>query len=317
MKPLIVRTGLVLFLASALSACERPEPEPAPAPQQAPEAAPGPEASGGLSPGEHAWTTADGNRMPYTVAGHGDVTVVLVHCWMCERSFWSEQFPVLARHYRVLAVDLPGHGEADAARERWTVDAYGEDMAHLIRGLDLSDVVLVGHSMGGPVSLRAAALAEGRVRGIVAVDTLHNAEFEWRGEQIEEYMRAFEADFVGTCGRFVEQMFPEPGAEEIMSRVRETSCRADRKEAGAALMRDFANIDLERWFREAGVPIRAINAAGGMPTEVEVNRHYADFDAVTLDGVGHYLHMTRPEQFNPLLLDAIEDILNPSTIAAL
>jgi pimeloyl-ACP methyl ester carboxylesterase len=43
---------------------------------------------------------------------------------------------------------------------------------------------------------------------------------------------------------------------------------------------------------------------------VETNRKYADFDAELMENVGHYLHMTRPEQFNPLLLDAIEEVLN-------
>jgi pimeloyl-ACP methyl ester carboxylesterase len=93
--------------------------------------------------------------------------------------------PVLAGRFRVLAIDLPGHGEATAARDAWTVAGYGEDVAGLIRGLDLTEVVLVGHSMGGPVSLKAAALSGDRVRGIVAVDTLHNAEFEFAGEQVE------------------------------------------------------------------------------------------------------------------------------------
>jgi pimeloyl-ACP methyl ester carboxylesterase len=67
---------------------------------------------------------------------------------------------------------------------------------------------------------------------------------------------------------------------------------------------------MSRWFSEAGVPIRAVNAAAPNPTAVETNRKYADFDVELLENVGHYLHMTRPEQFNPLLLDAIEDVLN-------
>lgn len=303
----VIRAAVV-FLATALAACGGGEPETA-APGE-PAATEDGGVAAGLRPGEHAWTTVDGNQMPYAVAGAGGATVVLVHCWMCDRSFWSEQMPVLARQYRVVAVDLPGHGEATAAREPWTVAAFGGDVAGLIQGLDLTDVVLVGHSMGGPVSLRAAALAGDRVRGIVAVDTLHNAEFEFSGELIESYMQAFETDFVGTCGAFVQQMFPEQGAEETMNSVRDTSCRADRKEIGAALMRDFGNIDMPRWFREAGVPIRAINAAAPNPTMIDVNRKYADFDAVTMENVGHYLHMTRPGQFNPLLLHAVDEILN-------
>lgn len=285
-----------------------------PAPQDAPETGETPAASGTgsaaqLTPGEHQWTAADGNVIPYTVTGAGDATVVLVHCWMCDRTFWSEQVPALSERYRTLALDLPGHGEATANRENWAVSDFGEDVAGLIEDLDLANVVLVGHSMGGPVSLRAAALAGDRVRGIVAVDTLHNAQFEFSGEEVDAFIGAMEADFPGTCSSFVRQMFPEEGVDETMARVRESSCAADRAAAGTALIKDFGHIDMTQWMREAGVPIRAINAAAPNPTRVEVNRKYADFDAVLVEDVGHYLHMTRPAQFNPLLLAAIDGIL--------
>jgi len=270
---------------------------------------PPPKVDPALTAGAHVWTTADGQSIPYTVAGRGDVTVVLVHCWMCEGSFWDAQVPELSARYRTIALDLPGHGRASATRAAWTVAQYGEDVAGLIAGLDLADVVLVGHSMGGPVSLRAAALAKPRVRGIVAVDTLHDAEFDFSGEQIEGFLRAFEEDFAGTCGKFVEQMFPETGVEAIRAKVQTLGCDPARAAIGTALMRDFTTIDMESWFREAGVPIRAINASSPNPTKVDINRKYADFEVVLIDGVGHYPHMTRPAEFNRLLLAEIAEIL--------
>jgi pimeloyl-ACP methyl ester carboxylesterase len=249
--------------------------------------------------------------MPYAVVGGGEVTVVLVHCWMCDRTFWSTQVPVLAKSYRAVTLDLPGHGAASAERAVWTVDAYGEDVAGLLAALDLTNVVLVGHSMGAPVSLRAAALSPGRVRGIVAVDSLHDAEFDFSGEEIEGFLRAFEADFAGTCGQFVDAMFPEEGVETIRERVKTVGCDPARSATGIALMRSFGAIDMERWFSEAKVPIRAINAAQPNPTKIETNRKYADFDAVLMDGVGHYPHMTRPDAFNPILLAAVAEVAGP------
>ncbi len=264
----------------------------------------------GLAAGSHQWTAVDGNRIPYQVGGNPEagVTVVLVHCWMCDRTFWQAQLPALAGRYRTVTLDLPGHGEASADRDPWTVAGYGDDVAGLIGELGLADVVLVGHSMGGPVALRAAALLPGKMRGIVAVDTLHDAEFEYSGEQMEGIMQAFESDFAATCERFVDQMFPEEGVEEVVDQVRRAGCDAERGAIGTALMRDFGTLDMPALFREAAVPIRAINAAAPNPTRIEVNRKYADFDAVLMEGVGHYPHMTRPERFNELLLAAIAEL---------
>jgi pimeloyl-ACP methyl ester carboxylesterase len=265
----------------------------------------------GLVAGEHVWTTPDGIDMPYEVAGKTDaeVTVVFVHCWMCDRTFWDAQLPVLAERYRTVTLDLPGHGEAGSDRAEWTVGAYGDDVAGLVESLDLSRVVLVGHSMGGPVSLRAAALLSGRVLGIVAVDTLHDAEFEFDDEGVRAFMQAFEEDFVGTCESFVDRMFPEEGVDDIVARVHRRSCDANRGEVGIALMRDYAEIDFLQWFREAGVPVRAINAAAPNQTKIEINQKYADFDAVLMEGVGHYPHMTRPDEFNELMLEAIAGLV--------
>jgi len=261
--------------------------------------------------GDKIWTAPDGADIPYTVAGKIDaeVTIVLVHCWMCNQSFWDRQLPALASEYRTVTLDLPGHGEASSTRSAWTVGGYGEDVAGLIGDLGLSAVILVGHSMGGPVALRAAALLPGRVRGIVAVETLHDADFKFEGEQIEAFLQAFETDFVATCRRFVDQMFVEEDVQPVIDQVLQAGCSPARSEVGTALMRDFGSIDMPAWFREAGVPIRAINAAAPSPTKIEVNRKYADFDAVLVDAVGHYLHMTRPDTFNPLLLEAISEIL--------
>ena len=309
MKATTFGSAAAALLVFGIAACS-PSPEGAPG---SGDTAASPDAGTELTPGEHQYATADGNVIPYSVSGEGDATIVLVHCWMCDRTFWSEQVPVLALHYRTIALDLPGHGEATADRDVWKVSTYGEDVAGLLEELDLANVVLVGHSMGGPVSLRAAALSGERVRGIVAVDTLHDAEFQFSGENVDSFLVAMESDFPGTCGSFVQQMFPEVGAEATMARVRDSSCRADRAGVGTALLTDFTTIDMAAWMREAGVPIRAINAAEPNPTKVEVNRKYADFEAELIGNAGHYLHMTRPEEFNPLLLQAIEDILDDAT----
>jgi pimeloyl-ACP methyl ester carboxylesterase len=294
-------TAIVLLVAG----CADPEP-PAPPPVETPP--PAETAAAGTSPGRHVHLTTDGVEMPYAVSGEGSPAIVLVHCWMCDRTFWDAQVPVLDDRYRVIAVDLPGHGEAGTGRETWTVEGYGRDVAGLIEALDLDDVILVGHSMGGPVSLKAAALSNGRVRGIVAVDTLQDAEFDWSDPEVAQVRSAFESDFRGTCTAFLSSMFVEDGVDDVVAKVRRTGCEGPNAAIGQALIRDFANVDGGAWLRAAGVPVRAINAAGPNETKIEVNRKYGDFDAVLVEGVGHYLHMTRPEEFNRHLLATLDEL---------
>ena len=267
-----------------------------------------PEDAEPLAPGRHVWTTVDGQDLPYVVSGSGETTVVLVHCWMCNRDFWNAQLPALNPNYRVLALDLPGHGEGGVTRRSWTIDGFGEDVAGLLEYLDLQEVILVGHSMGGPVSLRTAGKSEGRVKGIVAVDSLQDADLVVDNPLRVQWVQMFERDFRSSCTLMVQQMFVEEGVEDIQGAVHHVMCTEANEAVGQALFADFLNVDFPTWFAEAGVPIRAINASGPNPTEIEHNRKYADYRAILMDEVGHFPHMTRPEAFNEHLLAALDEL---------
>jgi pimeloyl-ACP methyl ester carboxylesterase len=249
-------------------------------------------------------TAADGVTIHYDVRGKGDVAVVFVHCWSCNRAFWREQLDVFKKDFRVISLDLGGHGASGAERDPFTVTGLAGDVAAVADALDIQRMILVGHSMGGPVSLEAARLMSGRVLGIVAVDTLHNADFEYPREMVDNMVKSLEADFKGTMAGFFEGMASAGMSEELKSWII-AQATAARPEVAIALMKDFAGIDMPALFENAGVPIRAINATpqgeNTMPTDVEANRKYADFDAVLMDGVGHFLQLEKPTEFNQQL----------------
>jgi len=253
--------------------------------------------------------SGDGMEIAYTVAGDGSADVVLIHGWACDRTHWSNQVEALADRYRVVAVDLAGHGASDLRRERWTMTSLAGDVVAVVESLDLKPVVLVGHSMGGPVALEAAPLLSGRVAGVIGVDALHNAEFKIDPEQWELYFRAYEADFRGTCERFVGSLFLEGADPALIERVKTGMCDAP-PDVVIPLLRDFPSFDYPSRMSSAGVPVRAINSKLN-PTAVEVNRKYADFDAIVMDGVGHFPMLERPDEFNAILTRVIEDLLGP------
>lgn len=253
----------------------------------------------------------DGIEIAYEASGSGETTLVLVHCWACDRSFWRQQIAPFGQSRRVVAIDLPGHGESGTDRDSWSISGLAADVGSVLEALDLDRVVLVGHSMGGPVALITAAQQQERVLGVALVDTVHNAEQDWSAEDAEPVIAAFEEDFEASTLQMVPMMFPEGADPELVSWVAERANAADR-EAARALLADFPNLKLAQILSDAGVPVRAVNAAPlGMmipETAVETNRQYADFDAAILEGVGHYLMLEKPAEFNALLEAAITDI---------
>lgn len=241
----------------------------------------------------------DGVRIVYDVRGKGAATLLFIHCWSCDRSYWRNQADVFADRYRVVTLDLGGHGESGKDRKNWTVLGLAGDVRAVAEKLKLKRVILVGHSMGGPVALEAARLLRGRVIGVIAVDTLHNAEQQMPAQVAQSIADKLKADFAGSIGSFMGSMFAKSSDPAVRDWV-EKKVRAANVEVATALMLDFPNIDQRKLFAAAGVPIRAINAKppGAPATTVEANRKYADYDAVLMDDVGHFIQLERPKEFN-------------------
>lgn len=114
----------------------------------------------------------DGIALAYEEAGQGAPSLVFVHGLACHRGFWAEQVKHFSRHYRVLAVDLRGHGDSDAPEQRYTMQLLADDVAWMCSQLGIERPVVVGHSLGGLVALELAAGHSEQVRAITLVDSI-------------------------------------------------------------------------------------------------------------------------------------------------
>jgi len=248
----------------------------------------------------------DGVEIAATVYSRGDLNVLLLHGWMCDQTYWAAQAPALSSHFGVVTVDLAGHGLSGTNRQDWTIASLAADVAALVSELELEKVVVVGHSMGGRVALEVARLLPGTVIGVMGVDTLHDADEELDPEEVAGLLAGFEADFGATCDGFVRSMFGDDAPKEMVSEVTLDMCSGPA-DIGTALIRDYAAYDLAAALRAAGVPVRVINA-DKWPTNVSGNRQYADFDAVILEGYGHFLMQEAPAELNAALSETVKSI---------
>lgn len=256
-------------------------------------------------------TAPDGVGIAYSQQGSGEPALVFIHGWSCDRTYWRHQLEPFARSHRVVSVDLAGHGDSGRQRSPWSFQAFGADVRAVVEELGIERVILVGHSMGGPVALEAASQLSGRVLGVVGVDTLHDADSKFEPTQWQEILAAYRQDFDGTCDRFVRSMFLEGADPEQVTDVVQDMCAAP-PEIAISLLSLFPDYDMKAALASAGVPVHSINAAS-IPTNVEGNRRFAQgFDATVMDGVGHFLMMERPEAFNTELQGVIEGFRNPS-----
>jgi pimeloyl-ACP methyl ester carboxylesterase len=257
--------------------------------------------------------SADGVPIRYEVRGEGQLALVFVHCWCCDRSYWNEQVDLFAQKYTVVTLDLAGHGESGLDREKWTMEAFGEDVASVVRKLDLDQVVLIGHSMGGPVIVEAARRIPERVIGLIAVDTLHDVEVKYTQEQIEGFLAPWREDFVAATDSYIRQYMFTPKTDPTLIDKIATDMSAAPPEVGIGAMSELVQYDAAVAIQEVQAPIRCINS-DNLPTNVEAGqRHATSFEVVLMSEVGHFLMMEDPRTFNQLLDEVVKGLIRVTT----
>jgi pimeloyl-ACP methyl ester carboxylesterase len=253
--------------------------------------------------------SADGVPIRFQVDGKGEPTLVLVHGWALDHRLWDGQVPRLAARHRVVTLDLAGHGASGRQRAQWTMAAFGDDVKAVVDAVGAKQVVLVGHSMGGPVVLEAARRMPDRVKGLVLVDTLLDVEQRIPPEQVDAMVRQLEADYEPTVTRMsTEYLFAPSTPPAVRERVLDHAT-AMPPEISIALIRQNATYDARPALREIEAPIRAVSA-DKFPTNLEANRRsMPGYEAIIVTGTGHYPMLEDPARFDPALDQAIAQVL--------
>jgi pimeloyl-ACP methyl ester carboxylesterase len=247
----------------------------------------------------------DGIRIRFDVDGSGPRAIVFVHGWSCDRTYWAPQMRAFADRFRVVAVDLAGHGESGVGRSSWSMPAFGGDVVAVVEKLALADVVLVGHSMGGDVIVEAALRLGDRVSGLVWVDVYDSLGKAMSPEEIETFAAPFRRDFMTTTRDFVRTLF-RPGSDpDLVEWVAADMSAAPADIAINAIGYAVGNRGpiLDRLAKLAA-PVVSINP-DHRPTDVEsMARH--GVRTVIMDGVAHFPMLEDPDRFNRILDEILE-----------
>ena len=120
-------------------------------------------------------TTVNGINLAYSDTGAG-LPIVFLHAFPLNRTMWTQQEAALSSHYRVITIDLRGHGESDAPLWHYSLDQAAEDVRALLDQLFIAQALFVGLSMGGYILLAFYRKHADRVRGMVLADTRAQAD---------------------------------------------------------------------------------------------------------------------------------------------
>jgi pimeloyl-ACP methyl ester carboxylesterase len=103
--------------------------------------------------------------------------IVLIHCFTCAINYWDGMIPRLAREHRVIAVDLRGHGGSEKPTSGYSIPEQAELIAQALGQLGVRNAEVVGHSLGGPVTIALAEQSPQLVDRMVTVDSIPDTSY--------------------------------------------------------------------------------------------------------------------------------------------
>ncbi|MGB2907350.1 MAG: alpha/beta hydrolase [Candidatus Aminicenantaceae bacterium] len=272
-----------------------------------------PREEAGKAGGKDLAFSEDGVPIYYESQGQGDFTLVFVHGWCTDMSYWEAQIPSFRVYYQVVTLDLAGHGRSGKDRDVWSMEAFGQDVAAVVRKLDLNHVILIGHSLGGPVVLEAARLLPDRVIGLLGADTFSDIYMRpYSDEQIESVLEPFRTDFQEGMRRYVlENYFRFTSSGKLKKRIILDMAKVEADMAVGTL-EQLLRYDAAETLQQLVLPIRSINADRPLVYFRVMRNNTENFTNRFLNNVGHFLMIEDPQTFNRVLSEFLGQIIQES-----
>jgi non-heme chloroperoxidase len=254
-----------------------------------------------LSAATSHYATLGGARVHYKSLGKGDLALVFVHGWTCDMNFWRLQAPAFADKTRVIAVDLPGHGQSDKPKVDYTMNFFARAIDAVLRDARVERAVLVGHSMGTPVIRQFYRKYPQKTLALVIVDG--GLRPFGKKEQMEGFMASLRGpNYKETASRMIDGMMGTVRSAELRQQIK-GSMLATPQHVAVSAMDGMADESL--WAPDKiNVPVLAVMAKSSFPAadnEQFFHSLASNLDYQVWDGVSHFLMMEKPAEFNAAL----------------
>lgn len=242
----------------------------------------------------------DGLRLFYEENGKGGPPLVFIHGWCCDHTFFAPQFEHFASNHRVVALDLRGCGRSDRPDHGYDMHTFADDVAAICQQLSLEKPVLIGHSMGGGISVELAARHPSLSGAVIAVDpgpldALPRAKSIFAG---------FSDQMEGPAGESVRLDWVDPGPidPDLRQKVIDTMCSVPLEIAVASLRGTTTEWNGTAALAMCRVPLMVIVSRLGGSNDP--NRLLTLRPSTTVGvtvGAGHFHQLEVPDQINAMI----------------
>ncbi len=250
----------------------------------------------------------------YYQQGQGDTTLLFIHGWCIDGTYWKNQVEYFSKKYNVYAIDLPGFGKSKAERANWTIEEYANDVTAFIDTMNLRNVVIIGHSMAGDIMLQAALTNNPKISGIVGVDNFKSIDVALTPEQMKQmtdFLPLLEKDFKNSAPVYADMMLFHPTtSKEVKERVKRDFANSNPVIGYGTIMTlmQYAYTDAQR-LEQLNYKLYLVNSDGSPTNEPGLKNHCKNsFHVEPVPTTGHYPMIEKPVEFN-LALEKVLKLL--------
>lgn len=253
-----------------------------------------------------------GCTLYYAEYGHG-APLILIHGLGSSSQDWEMQVPVLSRHYRLVVLDVRGHGRSQKPRERYSIQGFTADLVALIDHLQLGPAHVVGLSMGGMIAFQLAVDEPQRLKSLCIVNSapevkVRSANDYWQWAKRWSLARLLSLDTIGKA--LGERLFPKPEQATLRQAMRQRWATNDKR-AYLASFDAIVGWGVQERLSTITCPTLVISADHDY-TPVAQKQNYVkllpDARLVVIEDSRHATPLDQPELFNHTLLDFLKTV---------
>jgi pimeloyl-ACP methyl ester carboxylesterase len=235
------------------------------------------------------------STVSYQQYGVGPDALVFGHGWTCAGALWKDQAP-LFQQFRSLVIDLPGHGKSEAPVIEYSREYFAKALKAVVDDAHVEKVILVGHSMGGPVSTTFLQLFSEQVSGIIYVDSFFNLPENYF-TQTERKQLSYKLNNDTAFVETVKTFFSPRATADIQSLVIETMAGTAKHVRTNATTTDLLPPPF-RWNDVYKIPALHIVTPRFADIDQAWLRHLPGLETREWTDYGHFLFMEDPLRFN-------------------
>ena len=165
------------------------------------------------------------SKISYSDTGKG-TAVVLLHGFLENQSMWQDFVPELSQKYRVITIDLLGHGKTECLGYVHNMEDNADMVHEVLHELKIRKAVFVGHSMGGYVALAFAELYPDTLKGLVLLNSTSRADSEERKQNRDRAIKAVKQDYTTFVRLSIANLFSEDNRGRLNEEIEKVKLEA-------------------------------------------------------------------------------------------